>query len=447
MQPVTSAATLALGRTALGLGSIAVEGIGAGLEDDGSANVRVKLTTSQDATSQAVTSAFHLTQRIATGPITYTLPRANTLWNGFGFKVENLSSGGNVTFALDSHDSFEGLSSGTSLIIGLGARILLYTDAATSGTWRIEIVGGRTTQGDAAYTITPGDRTVVTNATLTAARTWTLPAANSVPAGTQVTVSDEANGITSTNTLAVSRAGSDTIVAQGTTVNSITLSSAGDSITLISDGSSKWLIKALRKSPTVQRFTSGTSQTYTPATGVARIRVRMVGGGGGGGARATNNGANGTDTSFGSWTAIHGVGGVANGGTGGTGGTGGANGTGTLIFRVDGMAGMTWGAGSTIRISGSSGGSSVFGGAGSGASSTSAGNNAAANSGSGGQGGGGSSSSSGAGGGAGEYVEFWVSNPGPTTYTVGAKGTGGAAGGAAGGDGAAGVIIIEEFYA
>ena len=32
------------------------------------------------------------------------------------------------------------------------------------------------------------------------------------------------------------------------------------------------------------------------------------------------------------------------------------------------------------------------------------------------------------------------------TYTVGAKGTGGAAGTVAGGDGAAGIIIVEEFY-
>jgi hypothetical protein len=32
------------------------------------------------------------------------------------------------------------------------------------------------------------------------------------------------------------------------------------------------------------------------------------------------------------------------------------------------------------------------------------------------------------------------------TYTVGAKGTGGAAGGAAGGDGAGGIVLVKEFY-
>src|SRR5262249_11448106 len=72
-----------------------------------------------------------------------------------------------------------------------------------------------------------------------------------------------------------------------------------------------WVV--LGQAPTVQKFTSG-SGTYTPSTGVVRVRVRMCGGGGGGGAQSSNNGSNGGDTSFGSWTAIHG-----NGGAGGNG--------------------------------------------------------------------------------------------------------------------------------
>src|SRR6266508_3902612 len=65
-----------------------------------------------------------------------------------------------------------------------------------------------------------------------------------------------------------------------------------------------WVI--LAQAPTVQKFTTGTALTYTPTTGTVRIRVRMCGAGGGGGAVTTNAGANGGDTSFGSWTAIHG---------------------------------------------------------------------------------------------------------------------------------------------
>jgi len=151
-------------------------------------------------------------------------------------------------------------------------------------------IDGLTTHGDSAYAILATDRVVATSAAFTASRTWTLPAANAVNPGQSLTITDEANGITSTNTLVVSRAGSDTVVAQGTTVTSITLSSAGALITLISDGSSKWIVQSLRQAPQVSVFTSGTSQTYTTSIGALYLRVRMVGGGGGGGALATNGG-------------------------------------------------------------------------------------------------------------------------------------------------------------
>ncbi len=64
-----------------------------------------------------------------------------------------------------------------------------------------------------------------------------------------------------------------------------------------------WVI--LGQAPTIQKFTAGTTQTYTPPAGVVRIRVRMCGPGGGGGAATTNAGSAGSaDTSFGSWTAV-----------------------------------------------------------------------------------------------------------------------------------------------
>src|SRR5207253_1792832 len=126
-----------------------------------------------DNTNQTVDATFHADQRIATGPITYTLPRANTLFNGFRFRVENLAAGGLVTFAININDNFLGYSSGTSLVIGQGASIDLWTDGGASGIWYYRLTGGKTAKGDAAYTITPGDRTVVTNAALTASRTWT----------------------------------------------------------------------------------------------------------------------------------------------------------------------------------------------------------------------------------------------------------------------------------
>lgn len=218
----------------------------------------------------------------------------------------------------------------------------------------------------------------------------------------------------------------------------------GEGRTLIYDNTAgRWSLNSqILQAPTVQKFTSGTGATYTPSTGVVRIRVRMVGGGGGGGGAFNNSGTSGTDTSFGSWVAKAGLLGAAGGG-GGAGGTGGADGTGTLIARITGGAGATGGSYSTIEASGV-GGANLFAGAGTNGANA-AGGAAAANTGAGG-GGGSSGNFAGGGGGAAEYVEFFVSNPAATTYTVGVKGTGGAAGGTAGGNGADGVIVIEELY-
>jgi hypothetical protein len=205
------------------------------------------------------------------------------------------------------------------------------------------------------------------------------------------------------------------------------------------------------QAPTVQRFIAGAAN-YTPTAGTVRIRVRMCGGGGGGSGATANNGNNGGDTSFGAWTAIHGNGGVQNAANGAAGGTGGANGTGTLIVRLNGGqgsgGGVSAGAGENVFGSGGNGGNNPFAGAGPGGGNQAAGNTAAPNTGGGGGGGSnnGANTYGGLGGGAGEYVEFWVSNPGVIAYSVGGGGGGGAAGGFAGGNGAAGIIIIEEFY-
>ncbi len=212
-----------------------------------------------------------------------------------------------------------------------------------------------------------------------------------------------------------------------------------------SAGVPSWI--TLSFAPTYQSFTSG-SGNYTPTSAsVVRIKVRMIGGGGGGGAALTNPGANGTDTSFDSWTALHGIGGLAGGGgvvVGGNGGSGGVNGSGTLIVRDTGAPG---GLGITTPFSGF-GGCAHFGGGGKSVVGTTAGVNATANSGAGGGGGSqaGGSPGGGSGGGEGEYVEFVFPSPGIIAYTVGAGGNGGAAGGQAGGNGGSGIILIEEHY-
>jgi hypothetical protein len=96
---------------------------------------------------------------------------------------------------------------------------------------------GQATNGDSNFAI-PSTASLVSTATaLTAPRTWMLPTASSLAAGCTVTVSDSVGGVTSTNTLTVTRAGTDTI--SGAT--SVVLQAAFASATFKDTGSS-WTI-------------------------------------------------------------------------------------------------------------------------------------------------------------------------------------------------------------
>lgn len=96
-----------------------------------------------------------------------------------------------------------------------------------------------TGRGDAAYVILATDRYIGLTATLTAPRAWTLPAASAVPAGTRITIHDEAGGITSTNTLTFGVTGSDTINGASTFV----LNAARSGVEFRSDGISGWSLR------------------------------------------------------------------------------------------------------------------------------------------------------------------------------------------------------------
>lgn len=196
------------------------------------------------------------------------------------------------------------------------------------------------------------------------------------------------------------------------------------------------------KLPTYQIFTSGTAQTYTTPAGVTWIRVKVAGGGGGGGSGGGTGGTGGT-TSFNSVTAVGGSGGLSHSGVSqAAGGAGGTGGTGTATLRVAGQAGHAGSCGVAAGAGGTGGrgGSSAFFGGG--------GREDVAgivNTGGGGGGvSGGSAQGGDGGGGGGEYYELLIA---PTaaqqfTYTVGAAGTVGAGSGT----GAAGRIVVEEYY-
>lgn len=137
MQPVVSAATLALARTAMGLGGMATEGIGCGLVDDGAGNARLNPAISQLAVNTAIHKADCYRSLITTGPITLTLDRGNTLFNGFGFWVYNTSAGA-VTLTPDANDTFQGYSSGQSVNLPPNTQAFISTDAATLSNWTVQ---------------------------------------------------------------------------------------------------------------------------------------------------------------------------------------------------------------------------------------------------------------------------------------------------------------------
>ena len=92
-----------------------------------------------------------------------------------------------------------------------------------------------TAVSDAAYTVLTTDRTVAYTA-LTAARIVTLPAASAYPTGTVLWIVDQTGNCSSTKTITVDRAGSDTINGGA----SFVLNAAYASLAIESNGSNAW---------------------------------------------------------------------------------------------------------------------------------------------------------------------------------------------------------------
>ncbi|HLW70387.1 MAG TPA: hypothetical protein VKS22_07175 [Candidatus Binataceae bacterium] len=94
-----------------------------------------------------------------------------------------------------------------------------------------------TIRGDANYTILATDRMITTNAAFTAPRTFTLPAVSAINPAQELIIADAAGGISSTNTLTIVAAGSDTISGGA----SVTLSTAFSLAMLRPDGNGHWV--------------------------------------------------------------------------------------------------------------------------------------------------------------------------------------------------------------
>lgn len=95
--------------------------------------------------------------------------------------------------------------------------------------------GSVTLHGDSIYSILSTDRIVASSAVFTGNRTWTLPAASTVAAGTAISIIDLALGC-GASFIVIGKQAADTLVP----VTSPSIRSAGGALTFVSDGVSKW---------------------------------------------------------------------------------------------------------------------------------------------------------------------------------------------------------------
>jgi len=270
---------------------------------------------------------------------------------------------------------------------------------------RAELVAGLASRHDWDGTATlnlssyPNVRYVGLSGTLTTSRPCHLPLANSVPAGSTITVADEAGSVTATNQMLVRTAtgSSDTIEGYFNAVGSPTPTAARvqvvrtrnaySSVTVISDGISKWSIVNIKPAMDIQTFTA--NGTWQRPLGFTQARIILFGAGGGGGSgrrgtSGTTYGGGGggsggvtvvdvplSDLPDASYTVT--VGASAAGGTARTSTSNGANGTAgnTTWFSASNLwtaagGGFGGGGGSAAAGSGGAGGAGMIPGAGGG---------------------------------------------------------------------------------
>jgi hypothetical protein len=117
-------------------------------------------------------------------------------------------------------------------------RFAVNDSADTAYTAPIPYGAARTTFSDAAQAVTVVMLYVAQVGTMSASRAVTLPAASAYPTSRELIIADESGTVDGTNTLVVTRAGSDTINGATTSV----INTAYGTVRLRSDGTSKWTI-------------------------------------------------------------------------------------------------------------------------------------------------------------------------------------------------------------
>ena len=271
--------------------------------------------------------------------------------------------------------------------------------------------------------VAPGTTGNVLSSNGTAWESVALPASNNASALTTGVTAVNVGGtgattLTAENVIIGNGTSAVKFVAPGTSGNVLTSNGTAWASTAAAAGGGDYIM---------QVFTS--PGTWTKAAGLKAIKVTVIGGGG---AASPNLLSPGGSSSFGSFlSATGGTGSTSNAGVGGNGGSGSGG-----QINVSGARGWSpvQSLPGCVLFSGGIGGGSAFGfGQTSSAGPSVPGNNY----------GGGAATIAAAGGGGGGAIEYLDAPalPGPQPVTVGSGGSG-----PGGGNGAAGIVIVEEFY-
>ena len=239
-------------------------------------------TTSSSATQTAVGDANYtiltgdkrlVTTTALTAPRTWTLPAASAFGIGdlvFIDRVGAISPTTPLTFAPNGLDQIDG--STTGYVIGTPYRTaVLRSDGSSRWTYDRSASPSVHLAGDANVTISAYDSTVATSVALTAARTWTLPAAGSVRAGSSITLTDIFGACSTSFPVTVARAGSDTINGQ----TSLTLTASYFQVVAVSDGTSRWAIQFIDIAQ-LQGLFSGTMDGCCSLSVVSTTQIKLL---------------------------------------------------------------------------------------------------------------------------------------------------------------------------
>lgn len=186
----------------------------------------------------------------------------------------SVTSGGVACYTSTTAQGSSALLVANGVLVGGGAGACPSTVTALVGRSSTVLnIDQMTTNGDSNLSISATTRTVVTTTALTAARTWTLPAANALNAGQSLLIMDQAGAINGANTISVVRSGSDTL--NGGTSISILSQYAG--ALLVSDGVSKWTSFSASVSGGVTSVTPGAGLVSSAASACSQSAITSTG--------------------------------------------------------------------------------------------------------------------------------------------------------------------------